>query len=111
MWIDQLCINQEDTPERNDQVSIMGKIYRGAAQVIVWLDQLLPGAEELRCEFDKNQAEYDEPFNVAMYMEYGISPLTNALLIFCSAFLRPLYSKISTGNGFGSFRSSYWPVN
>jgi hypothetical protein len=112
MWIDQLCINQEDTPERNDQVSIMGKIYRGAAQVIIWLDQSLPVAEELQYKFDKNQAEYSKPFNVAIY-KYEISPPINALLllIFCSVFLRTLYSKTSTGNDFGSFRSSYWPGN
>ena len=37
LWIDALCINQDDIPERNQQVTQMQKIYQRAAKVIVWL--------------------------------------------------------------------------
>ncbi|KAI1155317.1 heterokaryon incompatibility protein-domain-containing protein [Nemania diffusa] len=37
IWIDAVCINQEDPAERADQVAIMSEIYRSAAQVHVWL--------------------------------------------------------------------------
>jgi hypothetical protein len=37
IWIDQICINQDDIVERTQQVSIMGIIYRRALQVVVWL--------------------------------------------------------------------------
>ncbi|KAH7323012.1 heterokaryon incompatibility protein-domain-containing protein [Stachybotrys elegans] len=41
VWIDAICIDQDDSPastaERNAQVKRMGDIYRGAWQVIVWL--------------------------------------------------------------------------
>ena len=37
IWIDAICINQDDVKERNDQISIMGKIYREAQEVYVWL--------------------------------------------------------------------------
>ena len=37
LWIDQLCINQEDTGERSQQVSMMGEIYNKAERVLVWL--------------------------------------------------------------------------
>lgn len=37
MWIDAICINQDDVLERNHQVSIMPYIYSHAAEVIVWL--------------------------------------------------------------------------
>ncbi|KAI0098139.1 heterokaryon incompatibility protein-domain-containing protein, partial [Nemania sp. FL0031] len=37
IWVDQLCINQKDTKERNSQVSLMGRIYRQANVVVVWL--------------------------------------------------------------------------
>jgi hypothetical protein len=37
LWIDQICINQESIPERNQQVSIMDQIYRGAHETVVWL--------------------------------------------------------------------------
>jgi hypothetical protein len=39
LWIDQLCINQQDVEERNAQVSIMGKIYRQCARVLIWLGE------------------------------------------------------------------------
>ncbi|KAI0405808.1 hypothetical protein F4802DRAFT_560770 [Xylaria palmicola] len=37
LWIDALCINQNDTRERAQQVSIMRSIYVAAWQVVVWL--------------------------------------------------------------------------
>ncbi|KAH9890861.1 heterokaryon incompatibility protein-domain-containing protein [Xylariomycetidae sp. FL2044] len=37
LWIDDLCINQEDVRERGHQVQNMRKIYRGAERVIVYL--------------------------------------------------------------------------
>ena len=37
IWIDALCINQEDGDERNAQVNLMGLIYRSAETVVVWL--------------------------------------------------------------------------
>lgn len=36
-WIDQLCINQEDTLERNHQVNLMGMIYSEALMTVIWL--------------------------------------------------------------------------
>jgi hypothetical protein len=37
IWIDQLCINQEDDNERASQVQFMGEIYASAQKVVVWL--------------------------------------------------------------------------
>jgi hypothetical protein len=37
LWIDALCINQDDVGERNHQVAQMKDIYQGAALVIAWL--------------------------------------------------------------------------
>ncbi|KAN0115303.1 Heterokaryon incompatibility protein (HET) domain containing protein [Hyaloscypha variabilis] len=36
-WIDAVCINQENTPEKNMQVSLMSSIYSQAAHCVVWL--------------------------------------------------------------------------
>ena len=36
-WIDQLCINQADLPEKSAQVSMMAQIYSSTKQVIAWL--------------------------------------------------------------------------
>jgi hypothetical protein len=37
LWIDALCINQEDETEKADQVSMMGEIYSRAYSVCAWL--------------------------------------------------------------------------
>lgn len=51
IFIDALCINQDDTAEKADQISIMGEIYYGAHNVIAWLGtQLDDGADLLPSE-------------------------------------------------------------
>lgn len=37
IWIDALCINQDDIAERNEQVRHMLNIYQAAVRVVVWL--------------------------------------------------------------------------
>lgn len=37
LWIDSICINQEDSQEKSEQVCLMAKIYAGAENVLVWL--------------------------------------------------------------------------
>ena len=37
LWIDALCIDQTNIPERNDQVTRMRDLYAGAAKIIIWL--------------------------------------------------------------------------
>lgn len=39
MWIDAVCINQNDIQERGHQVQQMGDIYQCAARVVVWLGE------------------------------------------------------------------------
>jgi hypothetical protein len=40
LWVDAICINQDDTSERNAQVAMMHRIYSQAAMVICWLGPL-----------------------------------------------------------------------
>jgi len=37
LWVDAVCINQEDVSERNLQIRIMANIYSCAEQTTVWL--------------------------------------------------------------------------
>jgi hypothetical protein len=37
LWADALCINQNDIEERENQVQLMGEVYRRAGTVRVWL--------------------------------------------------------------------------
>jgi hypothetical protein len=42
LWIDAICINQDDIQERNHHVGIMGQVYSTAEEVKVWLGPGLP---------------------------------------------------------------------
>jgi hypothetical protein len=37
LWMDQICINQDDNDEKSNQVLLMSKIYEKASATIVWL--------------------------------------------------------------------------
>lgn len=37
LWVDAICINQNDIAERGQQVQLMNRIYPSAARVLVWL--------------------------------------------------------------------------
>ena len=39
IWIDAICINQDNVTERNQQVGLMGDIYKGAKTVHIWLGE------------------------------------------------------------------------
>ncbi|KAF2124508.1 HET-domain-containing protein [Dothidotthia symphoricarpi CBS 119687] len=39
IWIDAICINQYDNPEKSSQVQMMRDIYAEASKVVVWLGE------------------------------------------------------------------------
>lgn len=47
VWIDQICINQNDEQERFEQIMLMGRIYREAQCVVAYISDALPGTEIL----------------------------------------------------------------
>lgn len=47
LWVDALCINQEDMEERTQQVQLMGDIYKMCKKVIVYLGDRLDGMDRL----------------------------------------------------------------
>ncbi|KAK3351911.1 heterokaryon incompatibility protein-domain-containing protein, partial [Neurospora tetraspora] len=46
IWIDAICINQDDLKERGHQVQSMAKIYAKASHVIVWLGKEAAGSDQ-----------------------------------------------------------------
>lgn len=57
LWIDGICIDQTNVVERNHQVELMGDIYSGAREVLVWLgdaadesDYLMERIENIKSE-------------------------------------------------------------
>ena len=57
LWIDALCINQDDLEEKGNQVARMGHIYRNASRVVVWLgeDEAYPRTRALLAQDGKNR--------------------------------------------------------
>jgi Heterokaryon incompatibility protein (HET) len=55
LWVDKICICQDDIDERGHQVSLMSDIYSSAASVVVWLGEVEGGnaAFELLDRLDK----------------------------------------------------------
>lgn len=45
LWVDGVCINQDDVAERSAQVRAMDLVYSGARETIVWLGEGTPAAE------------------------------------------------------------------
>jgi hypothetical protein len=37
LWVDAICINQQDLREKGHQVKQMGDVYEGAEEVLIWL--------------------------------------------------------------------------
>src|SRR5882757_4523195 len=47
MWIDAICINQQDRIEKSWQVAQMGDVYKNATEVIIWLGEAADNSEDL----------------------------------------------------------------
>ena len=39
IWIDAICLDQDNIPERNAEIACMDRIYAGADKVLVWLGE------------------------------------------------------------------------
>ena len=80
IWIDQICINQEDVAERNAQVRRMADVYKNAARVIVWLGQ--------KSAFDEEK--FDITINADLHMEWRGKPFLDWLRLW-AVFGRPWF--------------------
>lgn len=45
LWVDAICINQDDDAERKTQVAKMEEIYSKAQRVLIWLGQSTPSSD------------------------------------------------------------------
>lgn len=114
VWLDAVCINQQDKEERNYQISIMADIYSKAARTVVWLgddEYWLPSAiksiylilEQIRQETDGLETAVDHLYgghdgsNTAFQRISSSQPLPpcdwNAISRFFSA---PWFSRLWT---------------
>ncbi|GAW19324.1 hypothetical protein ANO14919_088100 [Xylariales sp. No.14919] len=47
LWVDSICINQDDIEERGCQVQLMAMVYAKATRVVVWLEELVADSHQL----------------------------------------------------------------
>ncbi|KAM0541752.1 hypothetical protein ACHAPJ_013109 [Fusarium lateritium] len=60
LWVDALCINQSDVKEKGQQIDLMGRIYKGSLQCLVWLGEISTGNHErLRITTQDVEAAYE----------------------------------------------------
>ncbi|KAL7909399.1 heterokaryon incompatibility domain-containing protein [Trichoderma velutinum] len=55
LWVDAICINQDDNKERGHQVQQMGDIFKKAERVIFWLGQSMPVIDNFMTVFGRLQ--------------------------------------------------------
>lgn len=63
LWVDAICINQEDDKEKMDQICRMGSIYKSAERVLIWLGEATPNtaqAFEFIDHFSRRYGHTDE---------------------------------------------------
>ena len=48
LWVDSLCIDQQNNHEKSQQVAMMGRIYGACSRVYIWLGEPSPSAQEKR---------------------------------------------------------------
>ncbi|KAF4629987.1 hypothetical protein G7Y89_g8156 [Cudoniella acicularis] len=85
LWVDALCISQQDISERNAQVEQMRRIYLKASRVVVWLGEEGESAEAL---------DYCE--NILQKTEESIGDLSSQILKIGACqklFTRPWFSR------------------
>ena len=55
IWIDDICINQDDNSEKSKQVAMMGDIYHRSSRLVIWL------GEASKLEINSIQAAIENP--------------------------------------------------
>jgi hypothetical protein len=69
LWIDALCINQQDVEERGRQVRFMTSIYSSASRVIVWLGAESPGMSAAFQLIRNSASSFQRKSNAALVEE------------------------------------------
>ena len=99
LWVDQLCINQAEGPEKAHQLLIMGDIYSKAERVLAWLGPAYDDSDKAMDLFPKlvdrlETLDVDEQTEKGNHeMKIDGSKFGQALY---KLFLRPYFSRVWT---------------
>ena len=73
LWVDAICINQDDIKERNEQVRMMSSIYRQATRVVIWMGPRFTGGKGVAAEaiegFAKRQRRGDDSQQLSTFLD------------------------------------------
>jgi len=94
IWADSICINQDDTAEKNLQVAMMHDIYSQASSVVVWLgedtDSDVATVRNLVLPFRRRYWETGYEFEPSLVSEFS----TESLARFCRLLNRPWWRRV-----------------
>jgi Heterokaryon incompatibility protein (HET) len=97
VWIDSVCIDQNDDTEKTKQVRLMTKIYKQASRVIVFLGSR-PDAHmvnDLLAELDRRRKWYDESvLGEKLYNEYLLQEASPRWQAFLNLLAQPWFERI-----------------
>ncbi|KAG4412142.1 hypothetical protein IFR04_014736 [Cadophora malorum] len=87
VWVDQICINQQDDAEKSDQVQQMRFIYSEAEMVIAWLGPTANGSDMLLKHIERMGeaiwADSEESVIAAHRNQEGLELIGRAFRYFC----------------------------
>nr|POE62968.1 heterokaryon incompatibility protein 6, or allele [Quercus suber] len=72
VWVDVICVNQDNIPERNKSVSLIWRIYTEAKRVIIWIGEVEPGQATCKRFYPNSQ---EEETRLALCAEPGLAAL------------------------------------
>jgi hypothetical protein len=103
IWIDAVCINQQDVVERSAQVAIMADIYARAEKVLAWLGNAVEEQEDLimldLLKRIKKRTEQIKPWKnpTSIHQNCFVLPLLNEDSLPCSGCVA--YQQSESGDG------------
>jgi hypothetical protein len=84
LWVDAICINQDDQDEKSEQVPMMGEIYSGATKVYAWLGE---ADRQINCIFDILQEFRDRKKEITFPTDFDAAErLSFFQQLFCGIF-------------------------
>ena len=95
VFVDAMCIAQDNTTERNGQVQMMGRIYEQAETVLVWLGQAADDSEHIFdiCDILQHSVD-DENDNQDIFKKFPELKSSKTTKPFNSLLLRTYWSRL-----------------